>query len=402
MNVFSAFYCRFFQVFIKIGSKIVKFRIPNVRNSIDEIPTILENKKLKHPIIVSSKTVSKQEEYKAFLESLKKEGISFETYTSISPDPTFDMVEKLADFYINYNCDSIIAIGGGSVIDASKAMGVLVTNSTRDLSHFKGVLKVHKDLPYFIAVPTTAGTGSEATIASVVTNEKTKDKFSISDGHLVPKLAILDNRLLKSLPKHIIAQTGMDAFSHAIESYVSKSRNKIADEYAIKSLKLIKDNLLDFYENPENDVARSNMLQASFDAGVALTRAYVGYVHSLAHAVGAQYHKAHGYCISILLPYVFEAYGKKVYKRLANLYDILQFGEKQTEEEKALTIIQYMKDLNKAMSLEPTFNGLIKKEDYSSLAKHAAKEANPLYPVPKLLTKNDLIQILKQANNDLE
>ena len=399
MNIISKAYCRVFQFFIKIGQRIVKFRIPNQGNSIDEIPDVLIRKKLKHPIIVASKSVSKMPEFKSFLETLKRESISYEIYTAITPDPTIESIENLADFYINYNCDSIISIGGGSVIDASKAMGVLVTNSTKNLTKFRGVLKVHKAMPYFIAIPTTAGTGSEATIASVITNEKTKEKFSISDGHLIPNLAILDNRLLKTLPKEIIAITGMDAFTHALEAFISDSHRHLADEYAIKSLKLIKDNLIPFYNDSNNDEARSNMLNASFYAGVAFTRSFVGYVHSLAHAVGGEYHKPHGYCVSIFLPYVLKAYGKKIYKRLAIISDNLELIDKSKDvKEKAEAVINFIIDIEKKLNLDLSFKGLIKEEDYNALAKHASKEANPLYPVPKLLSKNELLSIIKEAN----
>ena len=326
--------------------------------------------------------------------------IKYFPYIGIASDPTFKTIEVLAGFYKAHECDSIIAIGGGSVIDAAKAMGVLVSNKYKNLSRFKGVLKVKKKLPYFIAVPTTAGTGSEASIASVVTNEETKDKFAISDGKLVPNVAILDDSLLKGLPSELVATTGMDAFTHAIESYMNHAGNKKSKEYAKKSLYLIKNHLYEFYSDRENDIARHNMLYASFYAAISFTRSYVGYVHALAHAIGGVYHKPHGYLIAILLPYVLEAYGKKAYRALAKASIEMGIGSNtSSREENALSLISWIRELNQKMGIPNSLDNLINEKDYLPLAEHASIEANPWYPVPKELDKNELAFVLRKANS---
>ncbi|RIA64105.1 alcohol dehydrogenase class IV [Anaeroplasma bactoclasticum] len=404
MNIFSLVYNRVFQGVIKVLQKMIHFSIPKVYESIDEIPYILKERGFKKPIIVVSNSVSKSERFIQFNENLKNHDIAGCVYTGVSSDPTIKSIDVLAGFYRAQGCDSIIAIGGGSVIDASKAMGILIKYPKKSLKSFKGVLKVHKNLPFFIAVPTTAGTGSEATIASVVTDSERNDKYAISDGHLVPDIAILDDTLLTFLPSHIIAQTGMDAYTHALEAFIGRNGNKFTNDNALMALKLIKKNLYDFYLDNGNAKARKNMLYASYYAGLAFTRAYVGYVHSLAHAVGGMYHKPHGYTIAILLPYVLEAYGNKAYKKLSIVSDTLGISDSSTsEEEKAKALILWIRNLNKDLGIPNDFNGLIKDKDLEALSLHAAKEANPWYPVPKELTKKELKMILVKANkNNLE
>ena len=400
MNVIKAAYARTFQFFLRIASKIVRFPIPMTKERLEDIPTLLNSNGLKCPILIVSNTVSKGKRYESFIKMLEANQIKYFPYIGIASDPSFKTIEVLAGFYKAHECDSIIAIGGGSVIDAAKAMGVLVSNKYKNLSRFKGVLKVKKKLPYFIAVPTTAGTGSEASIASVVTNEETKDKFAISDGKLVPKVAILDDSLLKGLPSELVATTGMDAFTHAIESYMNHAGNKKSKEYAKKSLYLIKNHLYEFYSDRENDIARHNMLYASFYAAISFTRSYVGYVHALAHAIGGVYHKPHGYLIAILLPYVLEAYGKKAYKALAKASIEMGIGSNTaSREENALSLISWIKELNQKMGIPNSLDNLINEKDYLPLAEHASIEANPWYPVPKELDKNELAFVLRRANS---
>lgn len=403
MNIFRNIYCRSVQLVLKMAMPFIKIRIPDTFDNLLDVTKIIKDKNLKHPLIVSGKHVSKHEKVQTLLNYLKENNIEFSLFTDVRQDPTFENVENLYKFYVGENCDSIIAIGGGSILDASKALGCKITNPNKDLSSFKGLLKVKKEIPFFIACPTTAGTGSEATLASVVTDEKTLDKFAINDSHLVPNIAILDDNLLDTLPQNTIAITGIDALSHAVEAYIGRSNSKLTKEKALNAIKLINDNLLDFYNDPTNKEARSNMLKASFDAGVSFTRAYVGYVHALAHAVGGLYHLPHGYCIAILMPYVLEAYGHSIYNKTCKINSVLNLSNKNAiKEEKYLAFIDWLKNLNKSLNIPETFNNKIKEEDYEKLAIHALKEANPIYPVPKILNKKDLIKILRQSNRIME
>ena len=399
MNIIHKIYCRTYQGIFRLAMKVLNFRIPEVYHSLNDIPSLFSKNQCHHPLIVSDNIIIALPRVEHFLAKLKEEEITFDTYTDIKPDPTFEAIERLYQYYHEHHCDSILAIGGGSVIDASKALGCKCLKPEKSLAYFKGVLKVKKDIPYFIAVPTTAGTGSETTVASVVSNEKTNDKFAINDGHLIPKAAILDDSLLANLPKHIIATTGMDAFTHALEAYIGKSGTKLTDDYALKALKAIQDHLFDFYQDSSNTLARKNMLQASFMAGVSFTRAYVGYVHALAHSIGGVYHLPHGLCIAILLPYVLEAYGKNAYHKLSDVADLFMLTDKtETEEVKSKALISWIKEMNKKMNIPSTFEGKIQEKDIDFLIRHSLKEANPLYPVPKEFTKKELREIINQAN----
>ncbi len=401
MNVFSKTYCRFIQFFIKTAQRFLTFRTPDIKEDLFDVISIVKNKNLHHLYIVSGKHVSKIKKVQSFLEELKKENIQFTLNTEVQADPTIHCINNLFLDYKKENCDSILAIGGGSVLDACKALGILIVSKQKDLNHYRGILKVHHNLPFFIACPTTAGTGSEATVAAVITDERTNDKFAISDPHLIPSIAILDSSLLESLPQSTIAITGMDAFCHALEAYIGKGSLNHSDSYALQAIEEIKDNLLPFYESSQNEKARKKMLFASFYAGLSFTRAYVGYIHALAHAIGGKYHLPHGYCIAILMPYVLKAYGKSAEKKLSEIAVILD-KEKEigNRKQRAMETISFIESLNKQMNIPSSFKGAIKKEDYKSLALHAKKEANPLYPVPKEFSVEELEEIIASANEN--
>lgn len=399
MSIFNIIYSRSVQLALKMAMPFINIRIPETHFDILKIVSIIKNEKLNHPLIISGNHVSKHPKIQLLFFELKNNNLSFSLFTDVRSDPTFENIEEIYKFYSDNSCDSIIAIGGGSIIDASKALGCKITDPNKNLSSFKGLLKVKKDIPFFIACPTTAGTGSEATIASVVTNEKTNDKFAINDPHLVPNIAILDNELLDSLPSETIAITGIDALSHAVEAYIGRSNSKLTKEKALDAILLIKNNLVNFYNNPSDNEARNNMIIASYDAGISFTRAYVGYVHALAHAIGGLYHLPHGYCIAILLPYVLEAYGSSIYKSTREINDYLSLSDKEAvDEEKCLTFIDWIKDLNKELNIPETFEQKINEDDYLKLAVHAFKEASPIYPVPKIFNIKKLIEIIKKSN----
>ena len=397
MNFFNVIYCRSIQFVLKTVSKFINIPTPKVLSNVLEIKDILKEKSLNHPLIISSKTVSTFDFFISLENDLNKNGIKTEVFNKVTPDPTVALVNTLVNYYKECNCDSIIAYGGGSVIDAAKAMGAVISTN-KPISKIKGLLKINRKIPFLIAIPTTAGTGSEATMASVIIDEKSNDKFALSDSNLVPDVTILDDKNLKELPKHIIANSGMDALSHALEAYLSTFDDKESNEYALQAIKLIHDNLKDFYDDKSNVTARKNMQEASYLAGLAFTRVFVGYVHPLAHSVGGEYHLPHGYCIAIFMPYVFRYYGKKIYKKMEVVSDLLGFDKNLRKYQKALKVISWIEELNSYMGIPKSFNGLIKKTDYKKLVKHSIKEANPFYPVPKVLSKSDLKNILILAN----
>jgi alcohol dehydrogenase class IV len=401
MNFFAKFGCRAFQKSFYLASFLLPFREPSVIDGSaslsEKLPGELKKRGFVNPFIVIDPFLHGKEAEKALLKALKENGLGYTLFTEVIPNPPFDAIEDGVISYRENNCDSLIAIGGGSAMDTMKAIGARVSNPKKDLLHLKGLLKVGKRPPFMAAVPTTAGTGSEATVAAVVVNPKTKDKFAINDPKLIPDVAVLDDSLLASLPPSIIAATGMDALTHAVESYIGKSSTKKSKAFALKAIALIKDNLEAFYKDPSNQVARKNMQFASYYAGVSFTRAYVGYVHALAHALGGYYNVPHGLANAILLPRVLESFGPKAYARLSEIADTLALSKGKNKEEKAKAVIAWIDEMNEKLGIPKGFKDVIKEEDIMPLSEHAAKEGNPLYPVPKEFDAKELSLILRRV-----
>ncbi len=397
MNIFTKLYCRSYQAILRLAMKFLRIRKPLLYegdNAVDDIYEILLANKKKHPFLISSKSVYNSHLLDKMIENLSLNYIEVTLFKDVIANPPIDLIENIYSLYKENNCDCIIAIGGGSPIDSAKALGARIANPKKSLEKMKGTLKVHHKLPLLIAVPTTAGSGSEATLAAVITNPKNHDKYALEDPSLVPAVAILDSKLILDLPKKITASTGMDALTHAVEAYIGRSGTAFTNHCSLEAIKLIFNNLENCYFEPHNQEARSNMLKASYLAGLAFTRAYVGYVHALAHALGGYYNVEHGYANAIILPFVLKAYGKSIYKKVAKIVDYIQPGNKlSNSKEKTIYFINKIEQMNKNMELVNNLNSVIKDEDIPSLVKHAYKEANPLYPVPKLFSKKDLTNL---------
>lgn len=279
-------------------------------------------------------------------------------------------------------------------MDCAKTAGVRLVRPRTSLSFLQGFFKVVRKVPAIFAVPTTAGTGSEATIAAVVSNPDTHEKYAISDPALRPRFAILDPLVTVGLPKHITSTTGMDALTHAVEAFIGRSNTRHTKKDALKACKLIFENLPTAYEDGQNLEARTNMLLASHYAGLAFTRAYVGYVHAIAHKLGGFYGVPHGLANAVILPYVLDYYGNKIYKQLAQLADAAGI-KADDESEKAKAFINAIKDLNDSMQIPKTIREL-REEDIPKLAKMAMKEGNPFYPVPVIMSRQDCEELLKK------
>ena len=288
----------------------------------------------------------------------------------------------------------IVAIGGGSVIDCSKALGARIARPNKSLQQMQGLLKVLKKIPDLYAVPTTAGTGSEATAGAVITDGTNHYKFTILDLCLVPRYAVLDAELTCPLPPHITAHTGMDALTHAVEAYTNCFCSPLAKKMSLDAIKLIYENLETAYLDGNNKKARENMLLASYYAGVAINNNFIGYVHAIAHGIGGLYGVTHGKANAIILPYVLEAFREKAHKKLAKLADLVSVGG-NTEEEKAKAFIDSVLDLNKKLGIEKNIVEL-KKEDIPELANRAVKEGNPTYPVPVIWEKDDFEKLIEK------
>ena len=399
MNVFKKTYCRIFQGVFKAMLPFLPYRQPMLLNSYDEIVSVLKQNNVNNILIVTDKGINSLGLTKALESALKNNGISVSVYDNTVANPTTANVEEALQIFLDNKIQGIIAFGGGSAMDCAKAVGARVARPKKPLSKMKGVLKVRKKLPLLIAIPTTAGTGSETTLAAVITDSETRHKYAINDFPLIPAYAALMPELTVGLPKHITSTTGMDALTHAVEAFIGRSTTKVTRMAALDATKLIFENITLAYDDDKNITARANMLHAAYLAGVAFTKSYVGYVHAIAHSLGGKYNIPHGLANAIILPYVLRAYGKKIYKKLWKLGVYAKLFDRETSKEVGAKIfIEKVEELNRYMNIGTSISE-IKEEDIDSLAKTAEHEANPLYPVPVIWNAKQLKKIYYEVKN---
>ena len=393
MNILKKIWCRVFQGAFRLALPILPYRDPKILKSINEIPKLLKDKKKTSILIVTDSGVIKCGLIEPILDVLNKVAIKYTVYSDVQPNPTVDNVESARLVYINEKANAIIAIGGGSSMDTAKALGARIAHPRKSLKQMGGILRVYKSLPTFIAIPTTAGTGSETTLAAIITEPKTHHKYALMSFPLIPHYAVLDPRMTVTLPAHLTATTGLDALTHAIEAFIGRSTTRETRQLAIDAVKLIFANIENAYKNGSDLMARENMLIASFKAGLAFSKSYVGYVHAVAHSLGGKYNTPHGLANAVLLTHVLEEYGEIVYTKLATLAKAANISsEDDTPEFAADKFIKAIKALNKKLGIPERIEAIIP-DDIPELARHAEKEANPLYPVPKLMTAKELEKI---------
>ena len=345
-----------------------------------DLVDVLKEKHLTHYMIVTTPGFIKRGTLQSFFDALNQNDIQYSIFRDLKPDPEIYDVEKLKEMFIKEGCQALIAIGGGSVIDCSKAALACIQMNNLDVKTVLHTGRVSKPLPLLIAVPTTAGTGSEVTAGAVITDPVKKRKYALSHLFLIPKYAVLDASLLTSLPSKMTAYTGMDALTHAIEAYINCFNNRKTNEYALCAIKSIFQYLVPSFEDGLNKHYRLELLEASYNAGVAISNNYVGYVHAIAHGIGGMYHLQHGMINAIILPIVLEEYGDAITKKLVHIADIIGING-CTDKEKVERFIRKLKELNHIFSI-PTSIPEIKDEDIHYLAIGAEKEGNPSYPTP--------------------
>ena len=350
---------------------------------------------VKRVLVVTDAMLVKLGIVSGITDELERLGVEFVLFDEILPDPTYDAVEKGVSVALENNTDGILAIGGGSAMDAAKIIAARATNA-KPIQKLTGILKVSvPTLPLFV-VPTTAGTGSETTIAAVVSDPNTNQKTPVIDPKLVPIAAALDPTLMLGLPPAITAATGMDALTHAIESYLSKHAAPDTDHYAMAAVTMIMHNLPICYQEGNNEQAREAMALASFYAGAAFTKANLGYVHAIAHQFGAFYHTPHGLANAIVLPHILEYSKTAATSRLAELGVAIGVGEAGEDD---LVLAQKFVDAVKALNVTigiPASLDKLKEQDVASIASNALKEAHYLYPVPRYMDINQCKTIVRQ------
>ena len=337
-------------------------------------------------LIVTDAVLAKLGVLKGLTDALTEGGAEFVVFDQITPDAPIPLIEQGIAFYQEHDCDAIVAVGGGSSIDAAKAMAMAIANP-KPLRSLAGYFKGRHSPITLYAVPTTAGTGSEVTVAAVISDPEHEDKVVIVDPRLVPRMAALDPVLMTGLPPHITAATGIDALTHAVEAFVGNWATPYTDGLALAAVGLIFANLRTAFRDGKNLVAREKMSLASTYAGMAFTRANVGYVHAIAHQFGGKYHTPHGLANAIMLPKVMRYSAPVIIERLAQLAVRAKVGEAgERDDDLAAKFLEAIDDLNRDLSI-PTHLAALREEDIPALAKAACHEAHTGYPVPRYMTQ---------------
>lgn len=382
--------CRAFQIAFRIALPVLPYREPKVVSSCSELGVVFAKEKTGSVLIVTDEGIVKNGLVAPLEAVLKQNKVEYAIYDKTQPNPTVKNAEDALALYHQKECDTLIAIGGGSAMDCAKAVGARVAYPKKPLSKMGGILRVLRKIPTLIAIPTTAGTGSETTLAAVITDSDTHHKYALMSFPLIPHYAVLDASLTYTLPPHMTSTTGMDALTHAVEAYIGRSTSRETRRLALEATRLVFENVGKAYADGYDHTARGNMLQAAYKAGVAFSKSYVGYIHAVAHSLGGRYGTPHGLANAVIMPYVLEEYGHCVYNKLRRLGIAAGVcSETDSPEDGAKKFIAAIRELNTKMNIPDKITG-IKKEDIYELAKYAEKEANPLYPVPKLMTRKEL------------
>ncbi len=389
----SKTYCRIYQGVMKVGMYFLPWKMPEKiegAGAIKKLPAFIKEKGFHKVLIVTDQTLMKLHLLDSLIETLEKESLEYVLFDGVDPNPSDINIEKGVSLYLENKCDSMIAFGGGSPMDCAKAIGARIARPHKSVEQLQGLFKVLHRIPTIFTVPTTAGTGSETTIAAVVTDSKTHHKASINDISLMPKYAVLDPELTVGLPPHVTSTTGMDALCHAVEAYTNNTYNtQLEKDLCKKAVKLIYDNLYHVYQDGHDLNGRQNMQRAAFYAGRAFTRGSVGYVHAIGHTLGGLYGTPHGLAMAILLPHVMRRFGSAAHEKLADLCDVCGIQPKEnTVESKAEAFIEWMEDLKVKMGI-PLYPPTLNKKDVDQIVEWAYKEGNPLYPTPVTWSKED-------------
>ena len=390
MFFLKAAFCRVFQSVFYAALPILPYREPQIVDSCTELGAVLKKEKVTSALIVTDAGIVKNGLVAPLEDVLDKNGVAYAVYAETKANPTVDNVEDALAAYKRHNCNCIVAVGGGSAMDCAKAVGARVAYPRKTVGQMKGILRVLRRMPTLIAVPTTAGTGSETTLAAVITDSKTHHKYALMSFPLIPHYALLAPEMTASLPPHLTATTGMDALTHAVEAYIGRSTTKETRRLALDAVKLVFGNVTAAYENGNDLSARKNMLHAAYKAGVAFSKSYVGYIHAVAHSLGGRYGTPHGLANAVIMPYVLTEYGECVHKKLYRLgvaAGVCDDGDPYSEG--AEKFINAIRGLNARMGIPDKIEG-VAVGDIPEMAAYAEKEANPLYPVPKLMTKKEL------------
>jgi len=347
-----------------------------------------------HVLVVTDEIIAKLGLLRPLTDALAAGGTAFTVFDQVTADAPIPVIEQGIEHFTREHCDAIVAFGGGSVLDAAKVIGLAAANGRHPRSlvgYFRGL---RGPAPIY-AVPTTAGTGSEVTVAAVISDPERARKLVIADTRLVPKMAALDPLLMTGLPKPVTAATGMDALTHAVEAYIGYWGTGYTDGMALSAVAMIYENLPLAYNDGASLAAREKMALASTYAGFAFTRANVGNVHAIAHQLGGKYHTPHGLANAIMLPHVLRFSASTITGKLAALALRAKVGnESESEDELADRFLDSVEALAASVGI-PTHLEALRERDIPALAEAACWEADTNYPVPRRMSQDDCEAMLR-------
>ena len=401
MNVFQAAFCRVYQFGFRAAMPILPYREPEPLPSVERIPQKLRELGVSAALVVTDGGLRALGMTVPLEQAMARAGLACSVYDGTAANPTIANVEAALAAYRAGNCGAIVALGGGSSIDCAKALRARLAWPKRSVKRMAGNLRIWRKGPPLFAVPTTAGTGSEATVAAVLVDGETRHKFVMNDFSLIPDYAVLDPALTLGLPPFYTATTGMDAMTHAVEAYIGRSTTQQTRAWSVEAVRLIHTNLERAYRDGRDLEARGRMLRAAYLAGMSFTRSYVGYVHAVAHSLGGWYDTPHGLANSVLLPYVLRAYGARVYRPLKELAVAIGLADAATEPAVAAErFVRRLEEMNRNLGIPEKLRD-IRAGDIEMLSRRADREGNPLYPVPRLMDARELRQIYAAAAENL-
>lgn len=344
-------------------------------------------------LVVTDKKIIKLKIMDDFVASLRNEGVDYVALNNIVENPTIDNILEGVDVYRSNHCDSIIGFGGRAAMDGAKLVGAKVSNK-KDLYSMKGRNKLVRKLPLFIAVPTIAGTGSEADFKAIVTDTNRFEKITVIDKKLLPEISYLDPNLMKEVPGQILACSGMNLLAKAMESYLSRYRTKAAEKYCIETVETVFDNLEKFYGNRRDLEAGSSLFKASYFSGRANMVALTGYGDLIGYFLSDAYGVSHSYVLSVVFPHLLEMSRDKILKKLSRLAVAAGLGD-EGEDAQVLSdrIITRIREMNAAMGI-PEYIEELRERDIKVIAGIIEKNSNPKVPAPKILYAEDFEKLL--------
>lgn len=397
MNPLMKCYCRGFQLVFRLAMPLMPYREPERFDSIQSLPALLKQLNIHSVLMVTDRPLREAGVTRPLEELLEQAHCHCAVYDGTRANPTVHNVEEAREQYLAEKCQGLIAFGGGSSMDCAKAAGARIVYPKRNVNQMKGLLRVLRRLPPLIAIPTTAGTGSEVTVTAVITDSDQRHKYTMNSFTMIPRYTVLDPAVTRTLSPALTATTGMDALTHAVEAYIGGSTTKETRRLALETVRLVFGNIEAAYQNGDDLTARKNMLHAAHIAGIAFSKSYVGYVHAVAHSLGGEYNTPHGLANAVLLPIGLEIYGLCIHRKLWELgRNAGVVKEADGQAEGAAVFIAAIRSLNQRLNISEKLPE-IRREDIPHMAAHAAREANPLYPVPRLMDAEELRLFYEKA-----